>query len=189
MVLGTIQASGWAWWVIVIAAFLLWKWLDGLTSDSKSEDTKSTSTPPKPGVQSSCWLCDGTGSRPVGGVCPICKGTGTCPPVRSSSYSGAEDSEHFEPEPDAFDDDGAGDITDGSAIRALLIQLAFEELGVDPDAHWEEVQRAYRGLCKQYHPDVVASRDYPPHVVKLMENKFKSITDAYNLLKENRASS
>lgn len=86
----------------------------------------------------------------------------------------AQDSHEQESEEPSFAEQAA----------AWTLQAALDELGVDGNASWQQVQRAYRLLCKQYHPDTIASKDYPPHVVHLMEEKFKRITQAYDLLKE-----
>ena len=87
-------------------------------------------------------------------------------------------------EEEAREGNGDDDLDFGEESLACGVQSALEELGVHANSSWEEVQRAYRNLCKQYHPDTVASKDYPPHIVKLMEEKFKRMTQAYDFLRE-----
>jgi curved DNA-binding protein len=52
----------------------------------------------------------------------------------------------------------------------------YAELGVPKSAPQEEVQKAYRRLARKYHPDV--NKD------PSAENKFKQITEAYEVLKD-----
>lgn len=55
----------------------------------------------------------------------------------------------------------------------------YEVLGVSRDATAEELQRAYRKLARQYHPDVNKSPD--------AEDKFKEINEAYHMLSDPEA--
>jgi curved DNA-binding protein len=50
----------------------------------------------------------------------------------------------------------------------------YEILGVKPDAKHEEIQRAYRKLARQYHPDISKAKD--------AEEKFKKINEAYEVV-------
>ena len=54
---------------------------------------------------------------------------------------------------------------------------AWEVLGIGPGASVEEIKAAYRQLSLQYHPDKVASLG--PEFVKVAEEKFKAIQQAY----------
>lgn len=58
----------------------------------------------------------------------------------------------------------------------------YRELGVGPNATQEEVKRAYRHLAIQYHPDKHMTRG--PEVRKVAEEKFKSISEAYETLSD-----
>ncbi len=51
----------------------------------------------------------------------------------------------------------------------------YETLGVSRDASQEEIQRAYRKLARQYHPDVNKSAE--------AEERFREATEAYEVLK------
>jgi len=59
---------------------------------------------------------------------------------------------------------------------AVKYQDYYEVLGVKRDASQEEIQRAYRKLARQYHPDINKEAS--------AEAKFKSIGEAYEVLKD-----
>jgi len=61
---------------------------------------------------------------------------------------------------------------------------AFEILGVSPDASPEEVKAAYRKLAMENHPDRVASLG--PELVKVAEQKFKAIQEAYEQVRREK---
>lgn len=63
----------------------------------------------------------------------------------------------------------------GSAM-AVKFQDYYETLGVSRTASQEEIQRAYRKLARQFHPDVNKSKE--------AEGKFKLIGEAYEVLKD-----
>jgi molecular chaperone DnaJ len=53
----------------------------------------------------------------------------------------------------------------------------YEVLGVDRSAGEQEIKKAYRKLARQYHPDVNQGD-------KGAEEKFKEVTDAYDVLND-----
>ena len=52
----------------------------------------------------------------------------------------------------------------------------YEILGVQRSATGEEIQRAYRKLAREFHPDVNKSPE--------AEKRFKQISEAYEVLKD-----
>lgn len=59
---------------------------------------------------------------------------------------------------------------------AVKFQDYYETLGVSRTASQEEIQRAYRKLARQFHPDVNKSKE--------AEGRFKLIGEAYEVLKD-----
>ena len=51
----------------------------------------------------------------------------------------------------------------------------YDVLGVSRSASASEIKKAYRKLAKKYHPDTNAGN-------KEAEQKFKEVTEAYNVL-------
>lgn len=58
----------------------------------------------------------------------------------------------------------------------MKFQDYYEILGVKREASAEEIQKAYRGLARKYHPDV--------NKAKGAEDKFKQLGEAYEVLKD-----
>lgn len=60
----------------------------------------------------------------------------------------------------------------------------YEILGVSPNADQEEIKQAYRKLANQYHPDKLThlGEDFR----SLAEERFKTIQEAYQTLKEKK---
>jgi DnaJ like chaperone protein len=61
---------------------------------------------------------------------------------------------------------------------------AYEILGVKPDTGPEEIRAAYRKLAMENHPDRVASLG--PELVKVAEEKFKTIQEAYEQVRREK---
>lgn len=59
----------------------------------------------------------------------------------------------------------------------------YEILGVSNQASKEEIKAAFRKLTMLYHPDVYASKNLPPEIIKEFEAKLVKINEAYNALK------
>ena len=59
----------------------------------------------------------------------------------------------------------------------------YEILGVSNQASKEEIKTAFRKLTMLYHPDVYASKNLPPEIIKEFEAKLVKINEAYNALR------
>lgn len=66
------------------------------------------------------------------------------------------------------------------------MQQYYAILGCDPSASDDELKRCYRELSLQYHPDRISPKDLPPHLLKLAEEKFKEIQNAYQIITQHR---
>src|SRR5690606_2072499 len=64
----------------------------------------------------------------------------------------------------------------GELCMAVKFQDYYETLGVKRDASPEQIQRAYRKLARQYHPDVNKSAE--------ADAKFKQASEVYEVLKD-----
>ena len=61
---------------------------------------------------------------------------------------------------------------------------AFEVLGLSKNASLEEVKARYKGLVRQYHPDILMGRGESKEVIKRSTKKLQEINEAYGRLKE-----
>ena len=55
----------------------------------------------------------------------------------------------------------------------------YQTLGVSKTASQDEIQKAFRKLARQHHPDMAKAKDKPA-----AEAKFKEINEAYEVLKD-----
>ncbi|MDH3688779.1 MAG: co-chaperone DjlA [Gammaproteobacteria bacterium] len=65
---------------------------------------------------------------------------------------------------------------------------AYKVLGVSKDATDAEVKRAYRRLMNQHHPDKLVAKGLPEEMIKLATEKTQKIREAYERVRELRAS-
>jgi len=68
------------------------------------------------------------------------------------------------------------------------LEDAYALLGVSPNAQDAEVQRAYRRLMSQHHPDKLVSKGLPEEMMKIASQKTHEIKQAYDLIREHRGS-
>lgn len=67
------------------------------------------------------------------------------------------------------------------SASSFIESKAFQILGLEEGASFEEVKDSYRDLVKIYHPDKLLKSERNNEFAK---QQFQAITDAYNLLKE-----
>ena len=61
---------------------------------------------------------------------------------------------------------------------------AYEVLGVDKNASFDEIKQRYKELVRQYHPDILAGRGESKEVIERSTKKLQEINEAYGCLKE-----
>lgn len=72
----------------------------------------------------------------------------------------------------------------GSATGAL--ERSYSVLGCTPEDSNEAIKRNYRKLVQEYHPDKIVAKELPEEFIRFAHEKFKSIQEAYDALKQAR---
>ncbi len=70
--------------------------------------------------------------------------------------------------------------------NGLTIERAYAILGVDASASDAEVERAYRRLLSQHHPDKLVSKGLPEEMMELAAHKTHEIRQAYETIRARR---
>ena len=70
-----------------------------------------------------------------------------------------------------------------SSVGEHELKQAYEILGVDENASFEDVKKAHKRLMFKYHPDRLASQGLPPEMVKVYTQKAKDIQVAFDVIK------
>jgi hypothetical protein len=64
--------------------------------------------------------------------------------------------------------------------------VPYEILKCNPTDPDDRIKRQYRRLVQEYHPDRIASLDLPPEFNQLAHDRFREITQAYEVIKKER---
>lgn len=62
----------------------------------------------------------------------------------------------------------------------------YEVLGCRPSDSDQQIKRRYRQLVQTYHPDKIAGKGLPEEFIRLAEEKFRQIQNAYEAIKAER---
>lgn len=66
------------------------------------------------------------------------------------------------------------------------LALAYQALGIAPEAGDAELKKAYRKLMSQYHPDKLIGQGLPEDMIKAATERSQEIQAAYDLIKKSR---
>lgn len=69
------------------------------------------------------------------------------------------------------------------------VERSYSVLGCSPQDSNEAIKKSYRRLVQEYHPDKIQAKDLPEEFIRFAHEKFKSIQEAYDCLKEARGMS
>ncbi len=84
---------------------------------------------------------------------------------------------------------------DGSFYQILMDEFrgqtanigeAYKVLGCSPDSSDNEVKRAYRKLCMEYHPDKIAAKGLPEGFTQYADQQIRQINEAYSTIMDRR---
>jgi len=70
--------------------------------------------------------------------------------------------------------------------RVQALDDHYELLGCTAETPDNEIKRAYRKKCIEYHPDKIISKGLPESFVKFADEQMKMITHAYDQIKKSR---
>ncbi len=69
--------------------------------------------------------------------------------------------------------------------KAASLDEDYKLLGVEQNANYAEVKRAYRRKMSQYHPDKLVSKGLPDEMIQIATERTKQFRAAYERIKEN----
>jgi DnaJ like chaperone protein len=73
-----------------------------------------------------------------------------------------------------------------SGTATTTIERSYSVLGCSPQDSNESIKKNYRKLVQEYHPDKIVAKELPEEFIRFANEKFKSIQEAYDCLKESR---
>lgn len=65
-------------------------------------------------------------------------------------------------------------------------QKYYATLNSEPDDSVESIKKQYRKLVFEYHPDKIASKGLPDEFIKLANDRFREIQEAYDMVRKKR---
>jgi DnaJ like chaperone protein len=79
--------------------------------------------------------------------------------------------------------------TDYARLKSRYVKAVnryYSVLKIDETATNEEVKRQYRTMVSEYHPDKIEAKGLPDEFVKLANDKFREIQEAYDAIRKER---
>lgn len=71
--------------------------------------------------------------------------------------------------------------------KAGAVDDAYKVIDCTPDMSDEEIKRAYRQKCVEYHPDKLASKGLPDEFMQYAHEQLAKVNEAYEIIKKARA--
>ncbi len=88
---------------------------------------------------------------------------------------------------DVFELSGAlRTITEQIKKEEEYVQKCYESLGCAPSVSDAELTKCYRDLSRQYHPDVISSKNLAPGFHKFSQEKFQELQEEYETITKHR---
>ena len=106
---------------------------------------------------------------------------------RESQYSDADKNGYRRQEESGKGEERSSDRANNAGTKTDALLVAYEVLGILPNATDAEVKKAYRRLVNQYHPDKLVGQGLPDFVLLAMAEHFQVVQAAYELIKQRRA--
>lgn len=74
----------------------------------------------------------------------------------------------------------------GRPASAGAATTDYEVLGLTPAATEDEIKKAYRGIAREYHPDVLQSKGLPEDFMNFAKEKLQKVNESYDRIKKER---
>lgn len=84
---------------------------------------------------------------------------------------------------DGFKQNGF-EVNKATPTPAITLDECYIILGCNKTTPFEEVTKKYHKLAKIFHPDMLASKDVPPEILRLTSDKFVDVKYAYEKIRD-----
>ena len=85
-----------------------------------------------------------------------------------------------------FEGEALPDEELGREFEERVLASSYETLECSPEMSDEELERKFRELCQENHPDRLAGEEIPAGIIKLAEERFQEIQSAYEVVVKSR---
>ena len=71
--------------------------------------------------------------------------------------------------------------------KAGAVEEAYKALDCSPEMSDDEIKKAYRQKCIEFHPDKLSSKGLPEEFMQYANEQLAKVNDAYDTIKQARA--